>query len=84
MRMPIGENLQMLCTSVFQGCKLILRREGEMFRAVIDILHPVVFGYNAVVAEQIATRLQGCVFLCLCDHLLDDIIVDFHGAVYYK
>ena len=82
--MPVSENFQMLGTSVFQGSELILRRKGEVLRTVIDILHPIVLGHHAVVAEQIAAGLDGSVFLRLCNHLFDDIIVDFHGAVYYK
>ena len=42
MTMPVGEDLQTVLTSVLQRSKLIFRGEREMFRGVVDILHPVV------------------------------------------
>ena len=38
MTMPVSEDLQTVLTSVLQSRKLILRREGEVFRRVVDVL----------------------------------------------
>ena len=71
MTVPIGKNLQTVLTSVFQCRKLILRGEREMFRGVVDILHPVVLcHYIAILttnAQQVTARLIRCVLPGLAD-----------------
>ena len=74
-RMPIGEDLQVLAAGIFQGSKLIFWRKGEVLGRVVDVLHPVVLcnkslplfpsrrGGNST--QEIAARLIGCVLLSL-------------------
>ena len=65
MAVPIGEDLQAFASGVSQGCKLVLRGEGEVLWRVVDVFHPVVLGdyiaVRAAGAQQVAARLVGCV-----------------------
>ena len=71
MTVPVGENLEAFAPCILQGCKLILRCEGEVLRRVVDVLHPVVLGdyiaVRAAGAQQVTARLVGCVLLGLAD-----------------
>ena len=49
MTVPVGEDLQTVLTGILQCRKLILRGEGEVFRRVVDVLHPVVLGHHITV-----------------------------------
>ena len=46
MTMPVGEDLQAVLTSVLQRSELVLGSEREMFRGVVDILHPIVLSHH--------------------------------------
>ena len=49
MTVPVGEDLQTVLTGILQCRKLILRCKGEVFRRVVDVLHPVVLGHHITV-----------------------------------
>ena len=75
MTVPIGKNLQAFAASILQGSELILRGEGEMFRGVVDILHPVVLRHDVALVtantQQVAARLIRCVLPGLADQLIN-------------
>ena len=59
MTVPVGEDLQTVLTGILQCRKLILRCKGEVFRRVVDVLHPVVLGDDVSLirsfSQQVAT-----------------------------
>ena len=83
MTVPIGKNLQTVLTSVLQRSKLILRGEREMFRGVVDILHPVVLRhYVAILAtntQQVTARLIRCVLPGLADQFIYNNLWNLHS-----
>ena len=88
MAMPVGENLQTVLTSVLQRSKLIFRGEREMFRGVVDILHPVVLRhYVAILAtntQQVTARLIRCVLPGLANQFMYNILWNLHHLVVFE
>ena len=88
MTMPVSEDLQTILTSVLQSRKLILRREGEVFRRVVDVLHPVVLRHHIALvpadAQQVTARLIRCVLPGLADQFINDFIRNFHRLVVFE
>ena len=88
MTVPVGEDLQTVLTSILQCRKLILRREGEMFWRVVDVLHPVVLRHHITLvrgnAQQVTARLIRCVLPGLADQFINDFIRNFPRLVVFK
>ena len=78
-RVPVGQDFQTVSAGVFQGGELVARGKGEMFRGVVDVLHPEVFGHGVVRAQQVATRFVRCVLLGLTDDVVNDVLFNLHN-----
>ena len=88
MTVPVGEDLQTVLTGILQCRKLILRCKGEVFRRVVDVLHPVVLGHHITVwtanTQQVTARLIRCVLPGLADQFINDFIRNFHRLVVFE
>ena len=82
--MPVGEDLQTFLTGIAQGSKLVFRREGEMLRRMVDILHPVVLGDIVVRPQEIAARLIGRILLSLSYQFFYDVLWNLHRLMVFE
>lgn len=84
MAVPVGQNLQPALTGIAQSGKLVARRKGEMLRAVVNILHRIVFGDESIgngggrTAQEVAARLVGRLGASLRHKLFNDILRNGH------
>ena len=88
MTVPVGENLQSVVSCIFQRCELILWREGEMFRRMVDILHPVVLSHHVSLvcgnAQQVTARLIGRILPGLADQFIYYFLWNLHHLVVFE
>ena len=88
MTVPVGEDLQTVLTGILQCRKLILRCKGEVFRRVVDVLHPVVLGHHITVrianTQQVTARLIRCVLPGLADQFIYNILWYLHHLVVFE
>ena len=86
--MPVGEDLQTVLTSVLQRSKLIFRGEREMFRGVVDVLHPVVLRHHVAIwtanTQQVTTRLVRRVLPGLANQFIYNILWNLHHLVVFE